>query len=76
MGHPRHVPKKNRGPIKQTTPTFKKLAEKYAAGFHSRKEIVQRVKAGLPNKASEQTVADYNALLTIAVTEGWVKHEV
>jgi cytochrome c551/c552 len=66
------MPKKHREAVKQTTPTLKQLAEKYAAGFHSRKEIVRRVKAGLPNNPSEQVVTDFNALQTIAVAEGWI----
>lgn len=73
MGQKTHrVRKKHRGPVKQTTPTFRTLIERFENGFTSRKEITRRVLAGAPNKCADEVKVDFIQLHNIALEEGWV----
>ena len=76
MGHKTHRPrKKRREAVNQTTPTFRKLVERYESGLVSQKEITRRVLVGPPNKCAEEVQADFIQLRNIALEEGWIKDE-
>lgn len=73
MGHKTHRRrKKHRGAVKQTTPTFQVLIERFESGLTCRKEITRRVLAGPPNKCAEEVKNNFAQLHIIALKEGWV----
>jgi len=67
--------RRNREIVSQTVPTFETLLSRYNSGFDSRKEIIRRVKAGLPNKSTRDEKDSFKTLTQVAIAEGWVDYK-